>query len=130
MVTNNISRSTFVCKKQSSGVFCKKGVLRNFAKIHRKIPVPQACNFIKKETQAQVFSCEFCKIFKNTFLYRTLLVAASGLPIMFDLKNDNSEVVVWGFFRKKLFRKISQNSQESTCVGICYKVASCRAAVV
>ena len=27
----------------------------------------QENNFIKKETLAQVFSCEFCKIFKNTF---------------------------------------------------------------
>ena len=26
----------------------------------------QACNFIKKETLAQVLSCEFCEIFKNT----------------------------------------------------------------
>ena len=25
-----------------------------------------ACNFIKKETLAQVFSCEFCEISKNT----------------------------------------------------------------
>ena len=29
--------------------------------------MPQACNFIKKETLAQVLSCEFCKISKNTF---------------------------------------------------------------
>ena len=28
---------------------------------------PQACNFIKKETLVQVFSCEFCKISKKTF---------------------------------------------------------------
>ena len=28
----------------------------------------QACNFIKIEALAQVFSCEFCKISKNTFL--------------------------------------------------------------
>ena len=28
---------------------------------------PHACNFIKKETLTQVFSCEFCKISKNTF---------------------------------------------------------------
>ena len=28
---------------------------------------PQACNFIKKEALAQVFSCEICKISKNTF---------------------------------------------------------------
>ena len=26
-----------------------------------------ACNFIKKETLPQVFSCEFCEIFKNNF---------------------------------------------------------------
>ena len=36
-------------------------------------------NFIKKETLAQVFSCEFCKISKNTFFHRTPLVAASVL---------------------------------------------------
>ena len=36
-----------------------------------------ASNFIKKETLAQVFSCEFCEISKNTFLHRTPLVAAS-----------------------------------------------------
>ena len=35
------------------------------------------CNFIKKETLAQVLFCEFCEIFKNTFCYRTPLVAAS-----------------------------------------------------
>ena len=27
---------------------------------------PEAYNFMKKETLAQVFSCELCKIFKNT----------------------------------------------------------------
>ena len=32
---------------------------------------PQACNFIKKETLAQVFSYEFCKFSKNTLPYRT-----------------------------------------------------------
>ena len=36
-----------------------------------------ACNFIKKETLAQVFSCEFCEISKNTFLHISVLVAAS-----------------------------------------------------
>ena len=36
-------------------------------------------NFIKKETLAQLFSCEFCKISKNTFSYRTPLVVASDL---------------------------------------------------
>ena len=32
---------------------------------------PYACSFIKKETLAQLFSCEFCEISKNTFSYRT-----------------------------------------------------------
>ena len=37
----------------------------------------KACDFIKKEILAQVFSCEFCKIFKNTFFiehFRRLLL--------------------------------------------------------
>ena len=38
--------------------------------------MPNACNFIKKETPAQVFSCEFCEIFKNTYFYKTSPVAA------------------------------------------------------
>ena len=40
--------------------------------------MPEACNFIKKETLAQVFSYEFCEISKNTFSYRTPPVAASA----------------------------------------------------
>ena len=36
----------------------------------------KACNFIKKETLAQLFSCEFWEIFKNTFFNRTLPMAA------------------------------------------------------
>ena len=36
------------------------------------------CNFIKTETLAQVFSYEFCENFKNTYFYRTPVVAASG----------------------------------------------------
>ena len=39
----------------------------------------QACNFIKKETLAQVFSCQFCENFKNTFFCRTPPVAASEI---------------------------------------------------
>ena len=37
----------------------------------------QSCNFIKKETLAQVFPCELCEISKNTFSYITPPVAAS-----------------------------------------------------
>ena len=59
-------------QKQSPEVFCKKRCSYNFRKTHRKTPVPKSpCNFIKKETLAQVFSCKFCKISKNTFLQNT-----------------------------------------------------------
>ena len=67
-------------------IFCNKNVLRNFDKFtgkhlcwsffFNKVATSvagcrfSACNFIKKETLAQTFSCEFCKIFKNTFFYR------------------------------------------------------------
>ena len=39
--------------------------------------MPKACNFIKKETLARVFSCEYFEIYENTFSYRTTSVAAS-----------------------------------------------------
>ena len=38
---------------------------------------PEACNFIKKETLAQVFSCEFYGISQKTFCHRTPLASAS-----------------------------------------------------
>ena len=53
------------------------GVLKNFTNFTGKHLCqsllfskvrPYACNFIKKETLALAFSCEFCEIFKNTFL--------------------------------------------------------------
>ena len=37
----------------------------------------EAWNLIKKEILAQVFSCEVCEISKNTYFYRTTLVAAT-----------------------------------------------------
>ena len=75
-------------------VFCEKGVLRNFAKftgIHLCQSIflnkvaglrPKACNYIKKETLAQVFACEFCEIFNNFFFKKTPLSAASGITWM------------------------------------------------
>ena len=37
----------------------------------------QDCNFIKKEPLAQVFSCEFCEMFKNIFFTEHLRTTAS-----------------------------------------------------
>ena len=38
----------------------------------------EACNFVKKKTLAQVLSCEFCEISKNTFFTEHLRATASG----------------------------------------------------
>ena len=38
---------------------------------------PQACDYIKNKTLAQVFSCEFCAIFKSTFFTEHLWTTAS-----------------------------------------------------
>ena len=45
-------------------VFCRKSVLRNFAKFTGK-HLCQSFLFIKKETMEQLFSCEFCEISKR-----------------------------------------------------------------
>ena len=55
--------------------FCKKGVLRNFTKSTGKHlwqslffnKVAGHTTLFKKKTLAQLFSCEFCEISKNTF---------------------------------------------------------------
>ena len=58
---------------------CKKGVHKNVTKFTGKHMCQDLLfnNFIKEETLAKVFSCEFCEIFKNTFFHRTPLVVAS-----------------------------------------------------
>ena len=58
-----------------------------FCNIYGKTPMPEllsqqscrseACNFMRRETLAQVFSCKFWKIFKDTFFKRIPPVAAS-----------------------------------------------------
>ena len=70
-------------------MFFKIGVIRNFAlftgkhvleSLFNKVAGLAACNFIsisfQKRLQHWYFSCEYCKIFKNNFYYRTPLVAA------------------------------------------------------
>ena len=62
-----------------SQMYFKMGVLKNFAIFTGKHLCqslffnkvaglkPQACDFIKKETLAQVFSCKYCETFKSSF---------------------------------------------------------------
>ena len=67
------------CRRSRPEVLCIKGVLRNFAKFTGKhlcqsLFFNKIANAMpKKETLAHMFSCEYCKISKNTFCYRTPL---------------------------------------------------------
>ena len=46
-------------------------------KLVKPLTVSRASNFIEKETLAQVFSCEFCEISKNTFFTEHFWATAS-----------------------------------------------------
>ena len=59
----------------------------------------------KKETLAQVFSCEFRKISKNTFFTEHLWMTACA----FSFSKAATGSALW----KKMFLKILQNSQEN-----------------
>ena len=56
-------------QKQPLEVFCEKRWSLKFRDIHRKNTCALGLrpSFIKKVTLVEVFSCEFCKLFKNTF---------------------------------------------------------------
>ena len=60
--------------------YLDKGLLSFFGKVQH-LWTFQACNFIKKETLAQLLYCKFCEISKNTLSYRTPLVAASNISL-------------------------------------------------
>ena len=79
-------KSWGMVKSNRPEVFCEKGVSKNFAKFTGK-HLRQSLFLIKlqawglqlywKETLTQVFSCEFCELFNDTFFHRTPPVAAS-----------------------------------------------------
>ena len=77
-----------------SQMIFKIDVLKDFCNIHRKTHALEpvfdkglGLEIFEKETPRQVFSCEYCKIFKNSFFYRTPLVAASVVGVSDDLIN-------------------------------------------
>ena len=61
-------------------------------------------NFIKKETLAQLFSCEFCEISKDTFFTEHLLPTASEM-----LERQFCNYTLWTFYLKfyTIFTKTS-----------------------
>ena len=54
----------------------------------------EACNFILKETLAQVFYCEFCQISKNTYFHRTRLVAAFKKCILSQIISKKIQITL------------------------------------
>ena len=88
--------------------FVGKGVLRNFW----TFTVASACNFIKKEALAQVFSCKFCKISRNTFFTEHLWMTASANQVtsystyLLNDKNYNMCFLTICFYRPCLARLI------------------------
>ena len=74
-------------QKQPPEVFYEKMCFWKFRKIHRKTPL-------------------VCEIFKNTFFTEHLLKTASAFSFL--------EAATGGVLWKKVFLKISQNSQENT----------------
>ena len=62
-------QNSFIHEK-SPQIFIKKVFLKKL-QMSQESTCIRPSNFIKKKTLAQTFSCEFGKIFENTFLYRT-----------------------------------------------------------
>ena len=97
------------CGSSRLDVFCKKEVLRNFAKFtgkHKKE---------KKETLAHWFSCKFRKIYKNSFSYRLPPVAASAhviphsLPILSHPPSISNRVPPLPFSSRRHYKMNTQN---------------------
>ena len=70
-------------QKQPPGVPYERGVFENFAKftgehLCQGLLFNKVARFIKKQALAQLFSCGFCEIFKNTFFTEHLLDTASA----------------------------------------------------
>ena len=63
-------RSSSQYRSSRSEMLFKTGVVKNVAKSLGKHQ--RWRQSIKKETPAQVFSCEFCEIFKNSFVIENL----------------------------------------------------------
>ena len=73
---------TWFFQKQPPEAFCKKGVVKNFAKFTGNTFA--RVFFTKLQTLAQLFSCEFCEIFKSTFCTEHLWMTASVLLFQFN----------------------------------------------
>ena len=74
---------------------------------------PQTCNFVKKETLAQVFSCEFYEISKNTSFTEHLRTTASTFMRNSWSKETQKIEEAYKMY-KDLFKKLRNNQKNYT----------------
>ena len=81
----------------STGVFLWN--LQTFEEpiILKNILVHLLLNFISKETPAQVFSREFCELFKNTYFVEDLRNSAFETPLRGSLFNKVGSLTAWTY---------------------------------
>ena len=109
---NCLSLKTWILKPKGKNIIIKKPQKvfyknKKFRKIHRKTPVPEslliiklqaACNFILRESLAQVFSCKICWIAaKNTFFTKHLrwpLLHNNQKEIFFTVSIFNAPAII------------------------------------
>ena len=78
-----------IFQKQPPDVFCKKIVLRNFAKCHMKTPVPEHLQLYSKRLWHRCFPVNFAKFLRTPFLQNTsgrLLLTFKGSLNLTNLK--------------------------------------------
>ena len=102
-------------QKHPPEVFCRKGVLRNFAKFAGKHLCQSLflIRFIEKETLAQVFYYELCEISKNIFFHGT---PPDGCFWAFSL---NLTLLLKGALRWKIFISPEKLFSFWRCLNFC-----------
>ena len=83
--SNNIHNTPNRSSHQRCSV--KKDVLRN-SQNSQENTCARVCNFIEKETPAQVFSSEFCEISENTFFTEHVWTTASVQRLLTASNNN------------------------------------------
>ena len=66
------------------------------------------CSIIKKETTAQVFSCEFCEIFNNSFFLQNISNGCFWNLFMLKLLEDFAKFFKNNFFTEHLWTIASE----------------------